>query len=298
MLYFDIEFGMQFRYFKGGGGGAGVVDFPVHMKDFHKQMLDHNNTDVVTLSLVEIHELATGNSPFTVPVAYDPDTELADMLTSVTDLETLVNLLSAGTGLDAIIADVLSDARIDDAVTEYSADLGDILDAEVTPRFEAGMRNINAVVSSAFALGRAIIEDGQTREVAKYSAAQHMKAFGDDALRLIALKLDYQKNLTHLTAEANRIKIAAKSGEAESNLGIDEADALWDIKLFQYGANLLASIGSGTALPKEKSQAQQALGGAMVGAAAGAYLAAPTGGMSIVAGAVIGGILGAGASFL
>ena len=65
---------------------------------------------------------------------------------------------SNGTGLDELIENILDEDRLDDVVTEYSNDLGDRLTAEVLPRFRAGMRDINAVVSSAFVLGQAIIE--------------------------------------------------------------------------------------------------------------------------------------------
>ena len=285
----------------GGGGGAGVVDYPAHMKTWHNMALDHTGVDTLTSSMTDIMNAAIGSDPYTGETAYVPDTELAAMLASISDLDTLVTLLSSGTGLDAIIADVLSDSRIDDAVDEYSLDLGDRLTVEVLPRFEAGMRDINAVVSSAFAIGRGIIEDGQTRQVAKYSADLHMKAWGDDALRLIALKLEFQKTLTHMTVETNRIKIVAKKEEVEVNLGIDESAATWDLNVFQHGANLLASIGGGTMVPGEtkgKGQVSSAIGGAMVGAATGAMVGSELGSVGGPWGAVIGGVLGAASSFL
>jgi len=277
----------------GGGGGAGVVDYPAHMKTWHSMALDGSGVDTLTSSMTDIMNAALGADPYTGETAYNPDTELTSMLASISDFDTLVTLLSSGTGLDAIIADVLSDSRIDNAVDEYSLDLGDRLTVEVLPRFEAGMRDINAVVSSAFAIGRGIIEDGQTRQVAKYSADLHAKAFGDDALRLIGLKLEFQKSLTHATVEANRIKIVAKKEESDMNLDIDESAATWDLNVFQHGANLLASIGGGTFVPneKKKSALSSALGGGLSGAAAGFMIGGP-------AGAAVGGVLGAASSFL
>ena len=285
----------------GGGGGAGVVDYPEHMKNWHNHTLCHAGVDTVTSSMTDVMNAALGSDPYTGENAYNPDADLAVMLTSVGDLDTLVTLLSSGTGLDAIIADVLSDSRIDNAVDEYSLDLGDRLTSEVIPRFESGMRDINAVVSSAFAIGRGIIEVAQTRQVAKYSADLHMKAWGDDALRLIALKLEYQKILSQMVVEANRIKIVAKKEEAGVNLEIDEGAATWDLEIFQHGANLLASIGGGTMVPGEtkgKSQASSAIGGAMMGAAAGALVGAEIGAVGGPWGAAIGAVLGAASALL
>jgi len=283
-----------------GGGGAGVVDYPAYMKVFHGNILDHNALDVVTSSLTDVMNVALGNSPYVGINAYDPDADIAAMIASVNDFDTLVTLLSAGTGLDTLVAEILSDARVDNAVTEFSADLGDRLTVEVLPRFEAGMRDINAVTSSAFVVGRAIIEASQVRQVAKYSADLHLKAFGDDALRLIALKLEYQKFVSHYTVEANRIKIVAKKEEAETNIELDESDASWDLEVFQHGGNVLASIGGGVMTPnkKKKNQMASALGGAMTGAAAGAMVGASYGTGGGPYGAVIGAVLGAAVGLL
>ncbi|MBU2249230.1 MAG: hypothetical protein KKD77_20955 [Gammaproteobacteria bacterium] len=284
----------------GGGGGAGVVDYPAYMKTFHGQILDHNGVDTPTISLMDAMNAAFGNSPYAGEVAYDPDADIAAMIASVTANQALVTLLSTGTGLDTLVSGVLDHARVDLAVTEFANDLSDRLLAEVVPRFEAGMRDINAVSSSAFAVGRAILEVAQTRQVAKFSADLHMKAFSDDALRLIALKLEYQKFATHYIAEANRIKIVAKGEELESNLEIGEADATWDLEVFQHGGNLLAGIGGGvmTSNKKKKNKAASAIGGAMTGAAAGAVVGAEIGSVGSGYGALIGAVLGAAIGFL
>ena len=97
--------------------------------------------------------------------------------------------------------------------------------------------------------------------------------------------------LSQITAEANRIKIVAKVEETEKNLKYDEQDALWDLEMYQYGGNILASIAgaaSGTK-GKEVSTGASVLGGAMSGAAAGASIGGPIG---AGIGGVIGGIAG------
>jgi len=281
----------------GGGGSSGKVDFPAHMKVWHKGTLDHNGLDVVSLSITDAMNALFGNSPYSGESSYNPDTSIASSVAAVDDLDTMVALLSSGNTLDSIIANVLADSRIDNAVDEFSSDLGDRLLSETIPRFEAGMRNINAVTSSAFAIGRGIIEANQTRQVAQFSAGLHMKAFGDDALRLIALKLESQKILTQTVIENNRINTVLKKEETEANLNIDKADATWDIGLFQYGGNLLASIGGGAMIPESNrpSREQTAVGGAMAGAATGAMIGTPGG--NTVTGAAIGAVVGGAAAY-
>ena len=278
----------------GGGGGSGVVDYPDYMKTFHEGVLGTGAMAGETLTAAMA--AAYGSSPWAAEVSYDPDTELVDMIAAPDTLQTMVDLLSSGTGLDTLISSILDEARIDTAVDEYAADLDARLASEILPRFEAGMRDINAVSSSAFAIGRALIEENQDRQVAKFSSTVHMKAFSDDAIQVIGLKLQYQQLVSTMIADVNRIKIVAKKEETDTNLKIDEHDALWDLEVFQHGANMLVAIGGGTANPKgkEPSQMQSVLGGAMSGAAAGAMVAPA----NPILGAIVGGVLGAATGFM
>lgn len=277
----------------GGGGSSGEVGYPAYMETWHGMALDDSGADTLSLSITDVMDSALGNSPWTGQVAYAPDADITSLLAAPNVLQTLVTLLSSGTTLDTLISEVLDHTRIDDSVTEYAADLDARLIAEVLPRFEAGMRDINAVVSSAFVIGRALIEENQDRQVAKYSADLHMKAFSDDAIKVIGLKLEYQKAVSQMLAEAYRIKIVAKKEETDTNIKLDEEDALWDLEVFQYGANLLASIGGAVVKPstEQSSTAQSMIGGALSGAAAGAMVGGPWG-------AGIGAALGAASSLL
>ena len=174
--YFKLKVNMKGG--GGGGGGAGVVDYPDYMKDYHEAILGDG---LLTSDITDIMEVAQGASPFATTVAYDPATPITAMTAAVTDLDTLVALLSSGTGLDTLISNVLDEDRLDDAVDEFSDDLAARLTAEVVPRFEAGMRDINAVTSSAFATGEATIEGFRDRDVAKYNSALRLTVVGKNA---------------------------------------------------------------------------------------------------------------------
>lgn len=293
---FDHEFGSEFRYFKGGGGGSGAVSWPAYMHTVHNDWLDDTGTDTITSSMTSIMNTAQGNSPWTTQLAYNPDADIASMVASQTTLQDLVTLLSTGTTLDTLVANILDDATIDDLVTEYAADLDARFLSETVPRYERGMQDINAVSSSAFAIGRALIEENLDRQVAKFSAEVHMKSKSDDALRIVQMKLEYQRIATATLIELYRIKIVAKKEENDVTMDIDDRDAKWDLEVFQYGANLLASIGGGTNGTQKPSQWQSAIGGAFSGAAAGANLGGQFGYSGW--GAIGGGILGAASAFL
>jgi hypothetical protein len=282
----------------GGGGGSGAVSYPDYMQTVHNDWLDNTGVDTITSSITDIMNSAIGGSPWAGQAAYSPTADITAMTNSSTTFQSLVTLLSSGTTLDTLIANVLDDSRIDDAVDEYAADLDARMISEVLPRFERGMQDINAVSSSAFVIGRALIEQNQDRQVAKYSADLHMKAFSDDAIKVIGLKLEYQRLATSTLAEIYRIKIVAKKEEADLNMEIDEKDAKWDLEVFQYGANLLASIGGGTVGTQKPSTAQSVLGGALSGAAAGAMAGSTMAGVGAIPGAGIGAVLGAATALL
>jgi len=69
------------------------------------------------------------------------------------------------TDIDAVI----DDTYIDDDVMGYADNLRDHVDNQEIPNFEAGMRDINAVQSSAFIVGRSVIYSFMNRDIAKYS---------------------------------------------------------------------------------------------------------------------------------
>ena len=97
--------------------------------------------------------------------------------------------------------------------------------------------------------------------------------------------------LAQLTTEANRVKIVAKTEENERNIKFDALDATWDLEMFQYGGNVLASI-SGAASQttgKDVSTAQSVLGGAASGAAMGTAIMP---GIGTGIGAILGGLSG------
>lgn len=283
---------------KGGGGASGAVDFPDYMKTAHSDWLDDSGADSIESSMVDIMNAALGDSPFAAAAAYDPDTDLTAMETHVTNLSTLVSSISSGIG--TLVADVIDGTKITDAADAFDSDLSDQLDANVYPRFEAGMRDINMVMSSYFVIGRAVIEDARVRESAKFLANLHLKAATDDSLKLIAMILQFQQSLSHMGIETRRLRIVAKSEESDKNLKYDEADAKWDLEVFQYGGNLLASIsGAAHYVPnKEDNRAQSAIGGALSGAATGAMIGSAVPGIGTVAGAIAGGVLGLGQAFL
>lgn len=294
---------------------AGKVDFPVHMKNVHQDWLgtdgDGALDDSISSSLVAIMNSALAADPFSAMTAYDPASQLTAMDAAVAAFNALVDALDHEQDWeDAVDAAV---AKADGAVfddTHVNSDIsafGDILDEQVEnvvlPRFQGGMRDINAVMSSAFVMGEAIIEGMRTRDVAKYGTELKIKTNiqrndfvlkGTEAmLRDQIGRIELEKAVAHYTMESNRIRAVALKEKKDTENTIDVSDAKWELEAFQYGANLLAAIGGGTMIPSGKgdpSKAQSMIGGALSGAAVGNSIVG--GGWGAAAGAAAGLVAG------
>lgn len=273
-----------------GGGNSGAVDFPQYMKDIHNVWINHQLHSVNYCITDLMNSAWSGDTPFTSAAAYNPDADIAAFNAQGTALSTLVGLLSLSTPLDELVENVLSDTRITEDVDAFANTMDADLNTRVYPRFEAGMRDLNAVMSSAFVIGRTNLEEARGREVGKYQATLRLKAFGDDALQLIGMKLQYQQVVAQTITEQRRIAIVAKKEQVEDNMDFDVRDRLWDLEVYQHGMNVLGGIGGGsTPGPKGLTKGQSALGGAMAGAAVGTQVK-PGWGTAI--GAVVGGVAG------
>ena len=307
----------------GGGGGSGAVSYPAYMTTIHNDWLDNTGADTITSSITDIMDSAQGNSPWAGETAYDPDADITAYETAIADFNTILAGLDDAidwgtfyTQSETTIGNTtgISEAVIIADVTAFADQLDDEINTKVLPRFRAGMRNINAVISSSFPIGQSIIESFRDREVAKHNSEIRLKAaevnanieLADKKLFLGATdqmlgsqkqRIAWEESYMKTVIEGKRIKIVAKKEENDVNLKIGEDDALWDLEVFQHGANLLAAIGGGTAGTKKPSAMQSMIGGGLSGAAAGAMLGmAGAGPVGLLAG--VGGVLGAASGLL
>jgi len=298
---------------KGGGGSSGQVRYPAYVEAIHEDWL-RQAADTINSSVTDVMNSALGASPFAAAVPYDPDVDIATYISAIGDLDTLTAAFIGTLDLSPTLPTVVSESDITSDVANLETQLKSLKDARLTgsiiPRFEAGMRDINAVVSSAFVIGRTIIETDAdqevTRDVASHGSRLRIAVKATDAqvgelnlknseltMKAQQTRLDFEKMLTQLIVEAYRIKIVAKKEESDLTIEYDASDAKWDLEVFQYGANVMASPAGGTGVPTGKrSSAGSTIGGALSGAAMGAVGGLMVGGP---VGAAIGGVLGLGA---
>lgn len=143
-------------------------------------------------------------------------------------------------------------------------------------------------------VGKANLEkDIRVGEVVIKENAEYNRMFlegTNQMLQLMLHRLTLEESYAKIVIEGKRIRIVANKEETDRNAELDKFDELWDLEVFQYGANVMASVSGGTATPHKPSMAQSVIGGALSGAAAGAMVPG--------IGPLAGGIIGAAAGFL
>lgn len=225
-------------------------------------------------------------------------------------------------------SDILEGSALKDMRDTYEREVKRTF-IQAMSRMAAGMADINAVNSSAFVFGMANIEmemtnniDGFVAQQGKEVLNQYVQAFlttfnihmrdylvlkaakhhsRDSMLiggvgqmtSMLATNLGAGQAAAHLQTEINRIRHVAKLQEHQAQLNIDQADGLWDIKLHQHGANMLAAAGGAAMIPAEMPKGQQVIGGASAGAGIGATVGSVVPGVGTAIGAGIGAGVGA-----
>jgi hypothetical protein len=155
-----------------------------------------------------------------VPVAVDeifniwqmpgPWLDAADKIADSWDVDTEISDNWVDPDLDApddIKEDLADESEVDASTNAQRAIVSDQLTADILPRFQAGMRDINAVQSSAFVIGRAVIEGMGQRDVTKFDSDLRYKAFlqRDNLLGQAHMQID---KLNSLNADSKNKSLA------------------------------------------------------------------------------------------
>lgn len=327
-----------------GGGSAGAVSYPAYMQTFHNRYLDDTGATTITNSVADAINAATSANPFTGKSSFDPTTSLTAMDSYLFNLDTIITAMAYSTDftnayalaaanfplgvaiLDTITVDTTQVAA---DVVAFDNELTDRLDNVILPTFKVGMLNINAIQTSSFVLGEAVLRAFKDRDVAKHNSSlrldlakqndelntrfklqrreldykfflsrqENIKVVLAEILVLMKQKIAFSIDYTKVAIEAKRLNIIAKTEQATEDAKYDEQEAKWPLDLFGYANSALGGIGGGGGghvTPNKPSKAVSALAGAASGAAAGAVTGAAIGAGGGPYGAAIGAVIGAG----
>lgn len=291
----------------GGGSTSGAVDYPDYMKDYHGDFLE------VAWAIVQEDQQI--GSPYASFSTSSPNVTFGfgGWWFSPTQGLQMFHDYSIGSNVCDMAAksclEVIELTGLPDRISEYTAGmsttLSERLTDEVLPRYESGMRDIGAVCSSAFAIGRANMENTNTRIVARTDAEarlQHLNFFMQSwkdltiqqrqlAVQLVMAESERHRLVAVVSLEIARLYTAARYDVDIVNAEMAAKDRRWDMENLQYAANILAGI-SGAAVTRAANVQQSSLSGAISamasGAATGAMIGSAVPGLGTAWGAAIG----------
>jgi len=262
-----------------GGGGSGAM--PDHLLKIHEDWLvrevDGEPLHEIDVTIVESmnEALGPGGNPFAQMNVFDPNPALDEIRRQIETFKHEIDDVDVG----SLDVDAIGEKLSRSSFTR--------LEATVLQRYHRGMQNINAVNTSAFAIGRAVIYglSQDSVEAAVGSIMANHQQWQDQM----------RSSLLHYGIETERMTIAANVDVDSQKNQILEAELRWPMEIFQYGANLLSASMGGTAPvgTAKASAAASTIGGAMQGASTGAYVGSSFPPYGTAIGAGVGAIIGA-----
>jgi len=318
----SYEYHGEIAHCGGGGGTSGAVEHPDYIEDTYKLLVtgevapiiaadytvgsDTGDAGINLLNALAI--VTTSTNPYASAAAFSPDPFIA--LDQGQFQQTEDALIDSTPTIDIDRWEALHDAakdkadtlfindNIDEAVDAYADKTVDKFNSNVN-RFSSGMAEANAVHSSAFIIGMALLESQRIRDINSHrtvlvmenekAKTEYMKKAIGDMVNLMNMHMGNRLELVRWQTEIGRLGAISKAEQFMKDIEYDREDALWDITAIGKAANIMAAPGGGTALPEKPSDAASAMSGALSGAATGAAIGGPVG---AGIGAVLGGLGG------
>jgi len=187
---------------------------------------------------------------------------------------------------DQVFEDVINGTVVSNAISQEADRLSDEVEITALPRIEAGLRDINSVMSSSFIIAREQIEAERLKAIARFSAELKVKLMPVVADRWRG-HLEWNRAVIDMYVNIIRLYITAALDTDDHNVDIASRNALFPFNAYQYWIAAVGCLNGATNTTSEAAgigKAQKAIGGAMTGAATGAMFG-PWG-------AAVGGIVG------
>jgi len=170
----------------------------------------------------------------------------------------------AGLDVEILFDEIFNDTMEGDAITAMiaaeSTRLEDELENETLPRFETGLRDMNAVLSSAFIFGRGLLEAEKTKALSAYSAKVKYELYPIINDRWKA-HLEWNKGVIDTYINVMKTYYGVELEADKYNVENYVERTKWGLELMQY---YRAAVGTLTGAVNETSKTKK--GGGWLGA--------------------------------
>lgn len=285
----------------GGGGSSSHADTTNQSFIRYADYVEVEHKEFLTLS-AHYGDVYHEDSPYAEYTPLDFTTMFFGLGYSMSSFPSLFDMFGkfmAAIDVEAIYTELFGSVQNSDAVTAMSeahaALLDDDIEQTVLPRFQEGMRDMNAVMTSSYVIGKSIIEQGRVKQLASYDAELRFRLLGV-ASDLLRTHLEWNKDVIKQYRDMMTLVVDANLQTHDKAYLYAAKDKLWPFTILaQERANLGALQGATSATTSAETEGPSTgasvIGGALGGAAMGASVGGPVG-------AGIGGLLGGVAGLL
>ena len=265
----------------GGGAGSGSIKYPPYLEQVHSRFLinqPRKEEEAFTNFRYPMYEVAEaalgpGGNPFEYIASFNPGESLLQIDDKITEFMQYVATFedSPQAQWDAFFnAAVLKvNEALADGVLTFDSVTVDDYEEDALPsflrsvnRFAGGMADINAVQSSSFTVGLAVLEREYQQEVGKFRRAT-MLEYRQQIMQLIFNAVNQmiesqktqalvREDLAKLWFEYNKTVIVAMQDYHNAEATITTSQAQWDLEIFQHVGNFISAIGGGNVVTKSK----------------------------------------------
>lgn len=200
------------------------------------------------------------------------------VLSNYPSLYDMYGKFMAGLDVDALYSQLFEDTvnspEVNNLVAAEAVLMEDDIEANVLPRLQTGIRDINSVIASTFVIGKALIEDTRVKALEKFRAELKYKLIPTVRDRWIA-HLDWNKNIVCTYAEIIKFYISAKIDVDDVNYAYATKNKLWPFTVLEYERAALGALQGAmttTTNAAGTSTVSRVLGGALSGASTGAMI--------------------------
>lgn len=278
-------------------GGSGGSDGSVSIR--YPQYLEERHNQFITGTFNAVGD-RIGNSPYASITVTDISDAFFGTGLLITDypslyetFETYITDVNAETLFNSTLDDIINNPVISNDIASEALLLDDEIEQVALPRFTAGMRDINAVMSTGFIHGKVLLEANKIKAVNKYASALKVTAIGT-AQQVWTEKLKWNIAKTELYMKLSQFYWLSYYDNLDTTNDIAVKNSLWPLTVYDYERAALGALSGGSASGAGQSgptRAQKAVGGALSGASSGAMIGAQTNTGWV--GAAVGGIAGA-----
>jgi hypothetical protein len=216
---------------KGDSKTENTIRYAPYLEAWHQTVIEELNSAA---------SAASADNPYTGHTDLDFEAGFFGtgyLLSSFPSLYDIYGKFMAGLDIDVLYDQILEDTIDGPVINNLIAEEADRLDDEIEqvtlPRFEAGMRDVNSVMSSSFLIGKALIEANKLKAMEKFSVESRYRLL-PVATERWTKHLEWNKATTGMYSEILKLYLSQKIDVYDKNLEVEAKESLWPFQAYQY----------------------------------------------------------------